>query len=452
MSLFKHRRARIRLISFIAACFVVAVGFAVSGYMTANKLRMNIEYSYERSLSELSDHMDNISLDLEKAQYAGTSAQLMGLASKIRMESSAAATALSQISITDVNFESTTKFITQAGDYANSLAKSLTRNNKLTDEQRKSLSTLYKNASKLARQLDDIVSDTQTGRITLFKTEEALGQFDNNKAQSVSTITSGFQSIEEDMSNLPTLIYDGPFSDNVLKKNPEFTKGKAVVSRDAARNTAAAFIGVTANKVADDGETSGNLPTYNFKCGTKSIYVSKNGGYVVRMIDSRSPSTSKIDTKKASELADAFLKSRKITNITQTYSLSNNNICVFNCAYKQGEVTCYTDLVKVGIALDNGEVISYDATGYIMNHKERNFPQIKVSEAEARAQLSPALTVQKVSLALIPVDGTREALCYEFKCTAENGKRNVIDYFNVTNNYEEQVLILTETPGGTLAM
>lgn len=452
MSRIKHRRTRIRLISFITACFVVAVGFAISGYMTAYKLRMNIEYSYERSLSELSDHMNNINLALEKAQYAGTNAQLIGLASKIRMESSAAATALSQISITDVNFESTTKFITQAGDYANSLAKSLSQNRKLTDDERKQLSTLYQNANKLAQQLNDIVSDTQTGRITLFKSDRAVSEFDKQETESVSAIESGFQSIEDNMANLPTLIYDGPFSDNVLKKNPEYTKGKAVVSRDAARSTAAAFIGVAKDKVTDDGETSGNLPTYNFKCGTKSIYVSKNGGYVVRMLDSRSPSSSKIDTKKASEIADAFLKDRKISNMTQTYSLSSNNICVFNCAYMQGKVTCYTDLIKVGIALDNGEVVSYDATGYIMNHKDRNLPTVKFSEAQARALLSPALTVKKVSLALIPIDGTREALCYEFKCTAENGKKNVIDYFNVTNNVEEQVLILTETPGGTLAM
>lgn len=452
MSRIKHRRARIRLISFLTACFVVAVGFAISGYMTAYRLRMNIEYSYERSLSELSDHMNNINLTLEKAQYAGTNTQLVGLASKIRMESSAAATALSQISITDVNFESTTKFITQAGDYANTLSKSLSQNKKLSGSERKSLSTLYKNANKLSQELNDIVSDTQTGRITLFKSQDAISEFDNEKTKSVSTIESGFQSIEDNMSDLPTLIYDGPFSDNVLKKNPDLTKGKAAVSRDTARGTAAAFLGVAAKQVTDDGEVSGNLPTYNFKCGTKTIFVSKNGGYIVRMIDSRSPKTSKIDTKKASELAVAFLKNRKMSSMTQTYSLSNNNICVFNCAYMQGKVTCYTDLIKIGIALDNGEVISYDATGYIMNHKDRNLPAVKVSESSAKALLSPELTVKKASLALIPLDGTREALCYEFKCTAKDGKKNVIDYFNVTNNVEEQVLILTETPGGTLAM
>lgn len=448
----RRRRTLIRLLSFVMASFVVAVGLAVTGFIMSYKLRMNIEYSYERSLSELSSHMNNIDLALQKAQYAGTTSQLVGIASQIRTESSAAATALSQISVTDVNFEKTTKFITQAGDYANTLSESLTENQKLSDTDRKSLSTLYTSADKLSQQLNDIVSDVQYGRISLFKSEEAVDELEKSETKSVSAVASGFQSIEDNVSGLPTLIYDGPFSDNVLKKKPELTQGKAAVNSKSARKAAAEFLRVDAAKIAADGETAGSLPTFNFKAGTKNIYVSKSGGYVVRMIDSRSPAKSKIDAAKAVELVNGFFASHKINNMAKTYFLTNNNICVVNCAYMQGNVTCYTDLIKVGIALDTGEVLSYDATGYIMNHKDRALPTAKVKQTAARALLSPLLTVKKVSLALIPRGGTGEALCYEFKCTADNGKKNIIDYFNVTSGVEEQVLILTETPGGTLAM
>jgi spore germination protein len=136
----------------------------------------------------------------------------------------------------------------------------------------------------------------------------------------------------------------------------------------------------------------------------------------------------------------------------ETYYLTGNNVCVINFAYTVDGVTCYTDLMKVGVALDTGEVASFDATGYIMNHKKRSFQGIKVSQAYARARLSRNLTVKTATLALIPRNGTGEVLCYEFKCTAAKGTKNIINYFNVTSGVEEQILILTKTPGGTLAM
>lgn len=448
----KRRRTRIRLLSYATAGFIVTLGLAITGFWMAYALRMNIEYSYERSLGELSEHMNNIDLALQKAQYAGTMPQLVNIAGQIKTESVAAKNALSQISVSNVNFESTSKFIAQTGDYANSISRSLTESAKLTGGDRGKLKTLYKNSEKLSQNISDLVSDVQYGRITLFKSDEAIDALDRTKTQTVSAMASGFQSMEYNMAGLPSLIYDGPFSDNVLKKQPELTKGKGKISREAARGTAAKFLGLEEKALKNDGETSGNLPTYNFVSGTKNIYISKKGGYTVRMIDSRTPAASKLSTTQAVGKAKTFFKSHGILSMQPTYYLTNSNICVINCAYMQGQVTCYTDLIKIGIALDTGDIVSFDATGYIMNHKKRFLPAVRINKAAARAMLSSNLTLTKATLALIPKDGINEALCYEFKCTAENGTKNIIDYFNVTNGIEEQILILTKTPGGTLAM
>jgi len=257
------------------------------------------------------------------------------------------------------------------------------------------------------------------------------------------------------MSGVPAMIYDGPFSDNVLKKVPEFTKGKPAVSRKDAKNVAASFLNLSPNALKDDGETGGNLPTYNFKTSTKNIYVSKNGGMVVRVIDSRQPKESKLSNEQAVNKANQFVSDKKLGNFKVTYNLTDNNICVVNFAFLQDNVICYPDLIKVGIALDNGEILSYDATGFIMNHKNRTFPAISVSKERAQSMLNPSLKVSSVSLALIPRDGVKEVLCYEFKCKGKADNKvsgDVIDYFNVTNGIEEQILILKQTPGGVLAM
>lgn len=445
-------RTRARIISLCSGLFLVALGFAIQGVVRTNQLQLNIENSYQRALSELSVHLDNINLNLEKARYAGTTAQLIGVASDIKSESLEAADALSQIAITDVNLETTSKFIAQTGDYANTMAKIVSQKTELSDKDRANIDSLYENSKKLSQNINDILADAQSGKLSLFKADRAVDELEQTKVTQVSALASGFQNIEENTAGLPTLIYDGPFSDNTLKKKPELTKGKKTVDRAAAKKAAAAFIGVDASKLADDGESGGNLPTYNFKVGTKSINISKSGAMVVRMVDSRLPGEVKIEPSKATEIINNLFKSKNISNMKTTYNLINKNICNVNCAYMQGDITCYTDLIKVGVALDNGEIVSYDATGYIMNHKERTMPKISVNEAAAKKNISPLLTVKKTSLALIPVGGTGEALCYEFICTDEKKNQDVIDYYNVTNGVEEQIFILLETPGGTLVM
>lgn len=450
----KRRRTLIRIITFGSAGFLVAVGLAVTGFWMAYGLKMNIEYTYQRSLSDLADQIKNLQLDLQKAEYAGTTTQLVALSGKIRAEALAAKTDLSQIAVTDVNFDKTQKFIAQTADYANTLSRSITEQNKLTQNDRNMISTLLVNSQKLSQQLDDLVSDVQNGKLTLYKSEYALENLAKVKAKPVSSIEVGFQKIEDNMSGLPAMIYDGPFSDNVLKKQPEYTKGKPVVSRNDAKTAAAQFLKVDKSKITDAGETAGNLPTYNFKYASKSINVSKNGGIVVRIIDSREPEDAKMNNQQAIAAADSFVKSRNLGTLKVTYNLTDNNICIVNYAYLQGNVICYPDLVKVGIALDNGELISYDATGFIMNHKSRTLPAITVSRQKAQSLLSPALKVGSVSLAIIPKNGVDEVLCYEFKCAgaAANGKSNdVIDYINATNAVEEQILILQKTQGGVLA-
>ena len=133
------------------------------------------------------------------------------------------------------------------------------------------------------------------------------------------------------------------------------------------------------------------------------------------------------------------------------YYVINNNICTINYAYVQDGAVCYSDLVKVGVALDSGEIESFSATGYLMNHHTRSVDYSPISSEEARASVSPRLTVEAESLCYVPSSGLTETLCYEFTCSAENGDR-VLVYINAQTALEEQILILLQSDNGTLVM
>ena len=87
---------------------------------------------------------------------------------------------------------------------------------------------------------------------------------------------------------------------------------------------------------------------------------------------------------------------------------------------------------------------------YIMNHKYRSFPEIKIPQDEARSKLNSHLSVEKINLALIPKDGQAEKLCYEF--TGKHKDHRFIIYINVETGNEEEILMLIEDENGTLTM
>ena len=131
--------------------------------------------------------------------------------------------------------------------------------------------------------------------------------------------------------------------------------------------------------------------------------------------------------------------------------MSIDGTVTVNYAYEQGGVVFYTDLIKVEVARDTGDVTGYEAQGYVMHHHERNLPEPQVSAEQAQEKVSKNLTVLSTGLALIPTDGRNEVFVHEFKCEAEDGRHYIV-YVNAETGREERVIVLIESENGTLAM
>ena len=120
-----------------------------------------------------------------------------------------------------------------------------------------------------------------------------------------------------------------------------------------------------------------------------------------------------------------------------------------NFAFLDGQTICYTDLLKVGVAMDNGEIVLYESSGYLANHTERAFETPVYSAEQASEKVSRELKILKNSIALIPTNKGKEERCYEFLCA--DGDTEVLVYINVLTLEQEEILILYKSDGGTLA-
>ncbi|MBQ8883771.1 MAG: germination protein YpeB [Oscillospiraceae bacterium] len=438
------KRTLIRIVSFTVA-FALVLIIRNFQLMWENADAKNaLENNYHRAIEDLSMSADNITNTLSKGIYCGTPQMMQKLSVKLWNDASNAKIALAQLPMEELQLQNTYKFLSQVGNYALSVSKKAEQGEKLTTEEYNNLKTLYDYSKDFSRSMWALENLTESGQIVITNLEV-------NTDSEIPDITDGFKEFEEGFENYPALIYDGPFSDHILEKTPLMLEGQSEISEENARKLASKACNVNENQLQSGEPEAGKMPSYVFDADGVSVAVTKRGGFLSYMIKSREVASTSISTSKALNNAVDYLISLGISGMKVTYYETYNNVMTINFASKQDDVLCYTDLIKVSVALDNGEILGFDARGYIVNHTLRDFPDERISQKQAKSLVSPLLTIKETQLALIPTNSQGEVLCYEFLCESADGNK-ILVYIGVESGEEEDILILYQTENGVLTM
>ena len=97
------------------------------------------------------------------------------------------------------------------------------------------------------------------------------------------------------------------------------------------------------------------------------------------------------------------------------------------------------------IALDNGQLVGFDAVPYYAFHHPRTFPA-KISMDQAVRKLRPNFQVLESRLAVIAKSGNQEVYSYEFRGRYQ-GEEYLI-YLNASTGAEEKIQRILKTPRG----
>jgi len=450
-----RRRTLVRAASFLLAAFVVVGGLALQARARAEAYRLYLENGYRHAFAELSANLNELDVALQKGIYATSPSMLGVLCTQIYGKAMSAQMALGELPYSNVELEQTAAFLAKAGDYAAALSRSASVTGVCSDEQREALRGLSAGASDLSARVAGLQSDLMGGAVTLEDLEAAEARLSAAEGSGHTLADSSYQTVESDFPELPSLIYDGPFSEHIAGLTPAMLEGREDVTQDEARLAAARFLDLKPELFTLVSAGSGRLPTYSFSAmvdgGELYVEVTRRGGLVVELLHSRPVESAALSREEAVAAAAAFLTSRGYPNMTESYFIDQGNVLTINFAAQQGEVLCYPDLVKVSVALDNGRVVGFESEGYLMNHTLRDLPRSPVSLGKAQAALSPELDILSHRLALIPTGGEYEVLTHEFKCQSADG-RHVLVYINAQTGQEEKILILLEDESGTLVI
>lgn len=412
------------------------------------------ENSYNMAFYSLVDYVENVETYLAKSLISSTPEHGAETLTNVWREANLAQSYLARLPIESQELENTEKFLNQVSDYSYSLSRKNIYNESLSDEDLKNLKDLHNYSVELENTLNQLSEDINSGRI---KWNELSNKGTVAFAQQVSTQTNdSFSNLEENFHEYSGLIYDGAFSEHITSSEKKGLTGNDI-DEETAKQKVAEFIGQENIKEIQSLGFSENatIPEYNFSVKTNlendiTISVSKKGGHIIYMNSNRTVNSEIISQEEANERGKEFLNNKGLNNMKETYYLKQDGIVTINYAYTQNDVVVYSDLIKVKVALDNGEVLGIETTGYLNNHTQRDTSKVKISKEEAKKTLNKDLEISSEGLAIIPTEYNTEILCYEFKGKVDD--REFLVYINAENGREEDILIITNTPNGTLTM
>ena len=434
----------VRIISFALAFVIVFAGTLFYGANRTKLLKRQIAHKYQSAMENLSSEMENISVTLGKTLYTGTPATLTSLTNELVLQAGTASAALAELPLKHQSLTTVSKFLNQVSDYSLSITRNVVKGEKVSESDRENLIKLSKIAKTLSSSLDEAK--------TMFSGAESWNESIENALDGMefeSELDNHLADTAEALSDYPTLIYDGPFSDHILNKESELLKKATEITEDKAKELAAKRLGIKTENLFTKGEESGKMPSFVFGFENGTVAVTKKGGYISYFKNEREIKSPSTDYEKAVEAAKSYINKLDIGNFETSYYFADEGMCVINFAFVQGDTVCYPDLIKVGVALDNFEIVFYEARGYIMNHKGRTLKVPVHTAKDAQKVLSPHLTVKSRRLAVIPSGGQTELYCYEFLCAGDQ-KEEILVYVNTETLAEEQIFILLKTDGGTL--
>ena len=433
------------LLSVILLIVIAILGYNL--YEQKNKYATITENDYNKAFYEVVDYVQNVKTYLAKTMVSKTADHGAEMLTHVWRESNLAQSYLGMLPIESQELENTEKFLNQISEFSYSLSRKTIEGNELSDDDMSKIKELYNYSNDLSNTLNEMSDELNNGTL---KWADLMKNTESSEIAEVS----GFDVVEDNFHEFTGLIYDGAFSEHITSSEKKGLTGEDI-DEETAKQKAEEFIGKDKIKETKSNGyvENGDIPVYRFEITTNEeqnigISISKKGGHVVFLNYNRNVTEEKISPEEAVQKGKEYLNNKGFPNMQETYYLKENGFITVNYAYKQNNVVIYPDLIKVKIALDNGEIIGLESTGYLNNHYERNISKNLISIEDAKKQLTNNIEIKSEGLAIIPTEWNTEILCYEFKGKVED--IDFIAYINAETGEEEDILIITNTPNGTL--
>lgn len=434
------------------ALMLIAI-IVLSVFLGINTSRMNdseanLENIYYANYYDLIGGLNTMENELKKASVINGRSLLETTLENVSAAADAADRALMVFANQSNGTRGLNKYINQTGDYCKYLVAKLEKGEvTFSDDERNNL-------SKMA----DIAKETAT---RLNSMRDKMGE----KFSFIENFASDNDIFAELLDNLngeggidfPTLIYDGPFSDGLMDREPKGIHGEEISENQALTEAAKYLSEYETSEISVEGMSEYRIPSYIVTAKLKgeesrsvSLIIAKQGGMLLNLDMYKEVGEPTLTVDDCKTVAEQYLETIGIKNMKAVWATNNNSTVYVNLCYYDKGIVHYPDMIKIKVSLDTGEILGYEGLAYAFNHYDRVLDEPELSTEEALLLAPKQLTDLNARLTLIPTSVNTERLAYEI--SGKIGGDIYFIYIDASTGDELQVFRVIDSSEGELLM
>lgn len=448
----KSQRGQVWPYLLLSVALVGALGFGAFQTRLKNQFIRDAENKYMSAFHKLKWTSENIEERMAKLMATNDPQLQENLLADLRVFSAQAVEHMSVLPFANMNTPRITNFLNTLRMQTDETHHKLSQGGALDQGDWSSLTELRKQSVFFEDELSTLLGLVGNNMVRWAPTVQVTGPAQNGNA--TTPITKSVLTMEQ---GLPV----PPGEENALAPGagplprPKMDLGPRVDSATALANIRK-FVDTplkgdpVQTGAYDQADQGGGLSVYYFDAtkqnGTPLNFgVSIHGGHIIYMVDGRPVNERRIEKIQLIDKARQMLRKWGYATAEYVSAAENANTLMIDFAPRENGVALHTELIQVSLAMDNGELLGFDARNYWINHHARSMEKPKLSAAEAQQRVSPRLRMTgEPQLSLVADRRGQELLAWEVPGQIDNQQFRV--YIDAMNGHEIDVIRVAGDP------
>ncbi|HYG58045.1 MAG TPA: PepSY1/2 domain-containing protein [Symbiobacteriaceae bacterium] len=438
----RSQRGQVWAYLLLGVSLLGALSFGIFQTQQKNRLALDNENKYMSAFHKLKWTSENIEERTARLMATNDLRMQESLLADLRVFSAQAVEHMSVLPLLTTDTPRVEHFLNTLRERSDVMHDKINRGEKLSEEDWTQLLELRRQAVFFEGELANMLGLVGNGMIRWSDTVRVTGP--NRDGDAATPITRSVAQMEKALTPPPgeekalDPQQTGPMKRPYLDPGPRVDGAAAIaaVRRFADRPLKGDPV-ITGTADPDDKlkEFSLYFVSAQKDNGTPMTFgVSIHGGHVIFMIDGRQVTEKNLTLDQLKERAREMLAKRGYTALEFVSAAENDGTMVMDWAPIEKGVAVHVDRIRISLAMDNGELVSFDAKNYWINRHSREFQPPVISKAQARERVAPRLKVSgEPRLVLIAdrrfherlaweVPGNMSDLQFRVYVSAENGE------------------------------
>lgn len=405
-----------------------ALGFGWQQNRQRAQLARVAENKYMSAFHKLKWTSENIEERMARLMATNDASQQESLLADLRVFSAQAVEHMSVLPLITANIPQVTSFLNNLRETSDELHHAVNLGDPLTDENWEKLANLRRQSVFFEEELAGLLGLVGNNMIRWNDTVRVTGFAATGDAETPIT---------KSVMALNTRLEAPPGQGNVLAPGqspmaaPRTDPGPRVGPEEAVQ-ALKRFVDMplagepVMTGVSDPEDKLQEFSLYFFDAKKEngvplSFGISVHGGHVIFMLDGRPVNEKRFSLDQLIERGREILSKRGYPDIAFVSAAENAGTLIMDWAPRQDGVAIHTEIIKLSLTMDNGEMVGFDARNHWVNRHQRNLGAPKLTSQEAARSLAPKLQVMgEPTLAIVANRRNEERLVWSFRARLDD--------------------------------